>query len=85
MPVGARIRVFSPRAMAGQPNRCGAVGCSKTARNQDAVTGWKSSRALVVAGRSLFFHRHNVVLQGYRLLLGFFGLQMGCSPFTHPL
>ena len=59
VPVGARIRVFSPRAIAGQPSRCGAVGCSKTARNQAAVTGWKrdsaSSSGAVVAGRVGFF------------------------------
>jgi hypothetical protein len=45
VPVGARIRVESPRAIAGQPSRCGAVGRSKTARNQAAVRGWKSARA----------------------------------------
>src|SRR6202451_3176224 len=44
VPVGARIRVLSPRAIGGQPSRCGAVGCSKTARNQAAVTGWKRAR-----------------------------------------
>jgi hypothetical protein len=27
--------------MTGQPRRWGAVGASKTARNQAAVTGWK--------------------------------------------
>ena len=32
VPVGARMSVFSPRAMAGQPSRCAAVGRSKTAR-----------------------------------------------------
>lgn len=34
---------LSPRAMTGQPSRCGAVGASKTARNQAAVTGWKQA------------------------------------------
>src|ERR1700679_189183 len=45
VPVGARIRVESPRAIAGQPSRCGAVGASKTAWNQAAVRGWKRARA----------------------------------------
>lgn len=58
VPVGARIRVESPRAIAGQPSRCGAVGRSKTARNQAAVRGWKRARAesslpLVTAGSTL--------------------------------
>src|SRR5271168_924720 len=48
VPVGARIRVLSPRAIAGQPSRWGAVGCSKTARNQEAVTGWKRARTFSV-------------------------------------
>src|SRR6185503_17053911 len=38
-PVGARISVDSPRAIAGQPSICGAVGSSKTALNHFAVTG----------------------------------------------
>src|ERR1017187_9133860 len=45
VPVGARIRVDSPRAIAGQPWRCGAVGPGNVARNQAAVMGWKSARA----------------------------------------
>src|SRR5579859_912952 len=44
VPVGARIRVLSPLAMTGQPWRCGAVGASKTSRNQRAVTGWKLAK-----------------------------------------
>src|SRR5580692_3049426 len=44
VPVGARMRVLSPRAMAGQPWRWGAVGSSKTSRNQEAVTGWKLAK-----------------------------------------
>src|ERR1035437_7465588 len=43
VPVGARISALSPRAMTGQPIRCGAVGASKTARNHSAVTGWKQA------------------------------------------
>jgi len=46
VPVGARMSAFSPRAMTGQPNRCGEVGASKTARNQAAVTGWKQANGL---------------------------------------
>src|SRR5258708_15710296 len=43
LPVGARINVESPRAMAGQPSRCGGVGASKEARNQSATAPWKIS------------------------------------------
>src|SRR5579875_3351451 len=50
VPVGARIRVESPRAIAGQPSRCGAVTSSKTARNHWAVMGWKSASGSAVAG-----------------------------------
>ena len=39
--------MLSPRAMAGQPRRCGAVGRSNTARNHSAVTGWKSASASI--------------------------------------
>src|ERR1035437_6672810 len=46
VPVGASIRVDSPRAIAGQPSRCGAVGPGNDARNQAAVMGWKSARAV---------------------------------------
>ncbi len=59
LPVGARISVFSPRAMAGQPSRWGAVGCSKTARNQEAVSGWKSSRASLGRRPGLLLCRHS--------------------------
>src|ERR1700761_3662810 len=45
VPVGARMSVDSPRAMAGQPSRWGAGGCWKAARNQAAVMGWKSASA----------------------------------------
>src|SRR6516164_1313141 len=44
VPVGARIRALSPRAITGQPRRCGAVGSSKTARNHSFVTGWKHEK-----------------------------------------
>ena len=42
LPVGARISVDSPRAIAGQPRFCGAVGSAKTAPNHSATAGWKS-------------------------------------------
>lgn len=71
VPVGARMRVDSPRAMAGQPSRCGAVGLSKTARNQAAVMGWKRARVSVAVGSgggavaAAFFARG--VLAGFEL------------------
>src|SRR5688500_725533 len=43
LPVGARISVDSPRAIAGQPSRCGGVGASNAARNHSATAGWQSS------------------------------------------
>src|SRR3954471_20886150 len=43
LPVGARIRVESPRAMAGQPWTCGGVGAAKLARNHSATLGWNRS------------------------------------------
>ncbi len=43
VPVGARIKVDSPRAMAGQPAVCGLVGAGKTAENQSHTAGWKRS------------------------------------------
>src|SRR5580700_7467534 len=46
VPVGARIRVESPREIAGQPRICGRVGPVKTAENQSRTAGWKSSSAL---------------------------------------
>jgi len=46
LPVGARIKVDSPRAIAGQPAICGRVGAGKTAANQSRTAGWKMSRAL---------------------------------------
>ena len=39
LPVGARISVDSPRAMAGQPWRCGGVGVANESRNQSATAG----------------------------------------------
>src|SRR5690242_18758179 len=42
LPVGARISVDSPRAIAGQPSVCGGVGAANEARNHSATAGWKS-------------------------------------------
>src|SRR6188472_4307004 len=39
LPVGARISVDSPRAIAGQPNRCGVVGAAKARLNQSRTAG----------------------------------------------
>src|SRR5262245_66023491 len=40
LPVGARMSVESPRAIAGQPCACGGVGAAKLARNHSATDGW---------------------------------------------
>src|ERR1700677_3610684 len=45
VPVGASISVDSPRAIAGHPSTCGAVGLSNTARNHFAVMGWNNPSA----------------------------------------
>jgi hypothetical protein len=47
LPVGARISVDSPRAIAGHPSACGGVGASNDARNHSATAGWKRSRTSV--------------------------------------
>jgi len=39
LPVGARISVDSPRAIAGQPSFCGGVGASNDAVNHSATAG----------------------------------------------
>src|SRR5258707_1067683 len=39
LPVGARISVDSPRAIAGQPSTCGRVGASNAPENQPRVAG----------------------------------------------
>ena len=44
LPVGARISVDSPRAMAGQPSCCGRVGAGNAPANHSRTAGWKSSR-----------------------------------------
>src|ERR1700719_1692260 len=41
VPVGARIKVDSPRAIAGQPCSCGLVGAAKTASNHSRTGGRK--------------------------------------------
>src|ERR1700761_5727177 len=52
VPVGARISVDSPRAIAGQPSIWGRVGSVKTASNQSRTAGWKSPIGLVVGAGS---------------------------------
>src|SRR5262245_60311008 len=44
-PVGARIRVWSPWAMTGQPSACAPVGAGKFASNQARTGGENGSRA----------------------------------------
>ncbi len=39
LPVGARISVDSPRAIAGQPSVWGGVGAENDARNQSETAG----------------------------------------------
>ena len=55
VPVGARMRVVSPRAMAGQPRRCGVVGVPSAERNHARVTGWKSASGSEVWGSEVGF------------------------------
>ena len=39
VPVGARMSVCDPRAIAGQPSRCGALGSPSVSRNQRRTSG----------------------------------------------
>ena len=39
LPVGARISVDSPRAIAGQPSRCAGVGAAKESANHSLTAG----------------------------------------------
>src|SRR5215471_6475855 len=55
LPVGARISVESPRAIAGQPSACGAVGAANDARNHSATAGWKSPSTSARFATSLLF------------------------------
>src|SRR4029453_2962934 len=43
LPVGARMSVDSPRAMAGHPSSCGRVGDGNDATNHSRTDGWKRS------------------------------------------
>src|SRR5260370_37116931 len=52
-PVGARMRVFWPAAMAGQPCRCAAVGPPRAWRNHSRTGGKNRSRTLVWIGELL--------------------------------
>ena len=47
VPVGARISVDSPRAMAGHPWTCGLVGAGKTASNHSRTAGWNKDGSSV--------------------------------------
>ena len=40
LPVGARINVDSPRAIAGHPSVWGGVGAENDARNHSETAGW---------------------------------------------
>ncbi len=42
-PVGARISVWSPAAIGGQPRAWAAVGSAKARANQSATIGWKGA------------------------------------------
>ena len=44
VPVGALMSTFFPRAMAGQPSRCTAVGSPTDSSNQRQVVSSKSAR-----------------------------------------
>src|SRR5262245_12033024 len=44
LPVGARMSVDSPRAMAGQPSVCAMVGALNDAQNQSRTGAWKGWR-----------------------------------------
>ncbi len=52
-PVGARMSVFCPAAMAGQPRRCGGVGSPRRVRNQCRTAGRKRSRGSLLFMRTL--------------------------------
>src|SRR5438270_9715858 len=75
VPVGASMRVDSPRAMAGQPSRWGGVGWSKTARNHAAVMGWKRERASVGVGSDEVGLGGGAGLPGARCVVVGFGLE----------
>ena len=47
LPVGAVTSRCSPAAMRGQLRRCTSVGSPKVVRNQRAISGWKTSSALM--------------------------------------
>ena len=54
LPVGARMSVESPRAIAGQPCCCGGVGDSNDERNQSATAGLKRSNTTLRFATFLF-------------------------------
>jgi hypothetical protein len=55
VPVGARIKVVSPRAIAGHPETCGKVGVAKTASNHARTAGWKMPRTFSAAASDASF------------------------------
>ena len=52
-PVGARMRVCWPAAMAGQPCRCGGVGSPSVRRNHSRTAGRNRSSGSAVPMRSI--------------------------------
>src|SRR5881394_3085086 len=61
LPVGTRISVDSPRAIAGQPAVCGVVGPSKAAPNHPRVAREKDASGSIV-GRTPTSSSYNVSL-----------------------
>ena len=82
VPVGANINVDSPRAIAGHPSTCGAVGASNTARNHFAVIGWNSpstSSPLSFAGNKASGLSGAIFLFELEGLLVFDGIVQVCA------
>ena len=46
VPVGASTSVDSPRAIAGQPRACAAVGAANDALNQSRTAGWNDASGI---------------------------------------
>ena len=45
VPVGARMSVCAPLAIAGQPSRCGALGAPSVSANHARTRGWNGLSA----------------------------------------
>src|ERR1019366_1181231 len=69
VPVGARMRVDSPRAMAGQPSCWGRVGAGKTASNHARTGGWKRWRGDLVGMGAALLRRGWRLHGGYEIIL----------------